>query len=306
MAKPHQTVHLIGLPVSLGAGKRGMDSGPSALRIADLRKRLESLGYPVRDEGDILITSQEVQEVGDTEMRYLPEIKRVSELLATKVEEALSADGFPLVLGGDHSMSIGSLAGIGAYCKRKNKKLGVVWVDAHPDMNTPETSPSGNIHGMPLAVAMGYGAKELTSISGDFPKVQPKNVVIIGARDIDKGEAQLIKKLKVNTYTMYEIDKSGVYKIMKEIVEEMQKRVDHLHVSFDVDSVDPSIAPGVGTPVSGGLSYREAHFIMEALAETGMVASMDVAEVNPILDEHNRTAIFAAEIVSSCMGKRIM
>ncbi len=301
-----QTIHILGLPISLGAGKRGMDTGPSALRIAGLRGRLEALGYHVHDEGDILITSQEIQNVENERMRYLPEIKRVSALLAERVDVVLTNGGFPLMLGGDHSMSIGSLAGIGAYCKREGKKLGVVWVDAHPDMNTSETSPSGNIHGMPLAVAMGHGMEDLTSIGGSFQKVHPENVVIIGARDIDQGEAALIKKLNVKTYTMYDVDKIGIYKMMQEVIEQMSKHVDHLHVSFDVDSVDPSIAPGVGTPVSGGLSYREAHFIMEALAETGMIASMDVAEVNPILDNRNKTAVFAAEIVSSCMGKRIL
>jgi arginase len=261
----------------------------------------------VKDSGDILITSQEIQNEGNPRLRYLDEILRVSHKEAMMVQAVLDVGDFPLIMGGDHSMSIGTLAGVGLHCKEQNKKLGVVWVDAHPDMNTHETSPSGNIHGMPLAVAMGVGAKELTSLCGDFTKVQPENVIIVGARDIDAGEAALIKRLGVTIYTMYDIDKFGMVNIAEKVVAQMKKQaIDHLHVSFDVDSVDPSVAPGVGTPVPGGLSYREAHFLMEGLAESGMVASMDVAEVNPILDDRNRTAEFAAEIVSSCMGKRIL
>lgn len=281
--------------------------GPSALRIADIQQRLENLGYKVQDEGDVQVKTQEMQKMGHQKLKYLAEIARASAIFAEKVKKTLDKGGFPLTLGGDHAMSVGSLAGVGAHCHEQGKTLGVVWVDAHPDMNTAETTPSGNIHGMPLAVAMNMGVEELTSIGGEFQKVQPKNVAIIGARDIDAGEVTLIKKLKVNTYTMHEVDKIGIHTITEQVIQQMKKnKVDHLHVSFDVDSVDPAVAPGVGTPVPGGLSYREAHFIMEALAETGMVASMDVAEVNPILDERNRTAIFAAEIVSSCMGKRIM
>ncbi len=293
--------------MSLGAGKRGMDTAPSALRIAGIRKRLEALGYTVKDSGDILITSQEVQNEGNPRLRYLDEILRVSEKEAAMVQSVLDVGDFPLIMGGDHSMSLGTLAGVGLHCKEQGKKLGVIWVDAHPDMNTDESSPSGNIHGMPLAASMGIGAKALTTLGGDFTKVEPENVIIVGARDIDKGEAELIKRLNITTYTMYDIDKNGMVRITEGIISTMKARgITHLHVSFDVDSVDPSIAPGVGTPVPGGLSFREAHFLMEGLAESGMVASMDVAEVNPILDERNRTAEFAAEIVCSCMGKRII
>ena len=305
MALP--TIQLIGFPMSLGAGKRGMDTAPSALRIAGIRKRLEALGYIVKDSGDIQIISQETQDVGNPRLRYMEEILRVSRKEAAMVQAVLDVGDFPLIMGGDHSMSIGTLAGVGLHCQEQGKKLGVVWVDAHPDMNTPESSPSGNIHGMPLAVSMGIGAPELTSLGGDFVKVEPENVIIVGARDIDTGEAELIKRLGVKTYTMYDIDKLSMVRIVEEVVAGMRERkIDHLHVSFDVDSADPSVAPGVGTPVPGGLSYREAHFLMEGLAESGMVASMDITEVNPILDERNRTAEFAAEIVCSCMGKRIM
>lgn len=302
-----QPIHIIGFPISLGASKRGMDTAPSALRIAGIRERLEALQYVVKDSGDITIASQEIQHEGNPQLKYLKEIVRVSQKAAVRVQAILDVGEFPLILGGDHSMSIGTLAGVAAHCRENNKTLGVVWVDAHPDMNTPATTPSGNIHGMPLAVGLGKGAPELTSIAGEFQKVHPSNVIIVGARDVDAGEAALIKHLNITTHTMYEIDKYGIHHIADEVIAQIrQQNIDHLHVSFDVDSVDPDVAPGVGTPVPGGLSYREAHFLMEALAETGVVGSMDVAEVNPILDERNRTALFAAGIVSSCMGKRIM
>jgi arginase len=304
MHKHH--VHIIGYPSDLGAGRRGVDMGPSALRIAGLTRKLETLGYAVTDEGDIPVHALEIEEEGDARLKFLGEIARASAILASRVEEALGKEHFPLIVGGDHSMSVGSVAGVAAHCRREGKRLGIVWIDAHADMNTPETTPSGNIHGMPLAVALGYGHEKLRAIGGDFVKVEPENTVIIGARDIDSGEAELIKRLNLAAYTMFDIDKRGVFPIIKEVVERLRPRVDHLHVSFDLDSVDPLVAPGVGTPVPGGLSFREAHFIMEYLAETQMVSSLDVTEVNPILDTRNSTAAFAVEVVGSCMGKRIL
>jgi arginase len=302
-----QPIHIIGFPMNLGAARRGMDMGPSALRIANVQQLLENLGFTVQDEGDLHIRSLETLPVGDPKLRYLSEIVKVSTMLSEKVRTTLEQGAFPLVLGGDHAMGIGSLAGIGAYCKAAGKTLGVVWVDAHADMNTAESSLSGNIHGMPLAVSMGVGVAALTGIGGEFQKVHPQNVTIVGARDLDVGEVALIKKLAVKTYTMYEVDKIGIHHIAEEIVARMKAQgVDHLHVSFDVDSCDPTVAPAVGTAVPGGLSYREAHFIMEAFAESGLVSSMEVAEVNPVLDERNRTAVFAAGIVASCLGKRIL
>ena len=283
-----------------------MDMGPSALRIAGITRKLETLGYTVTDEGDIPVHALEIEEEGSSNLKFLTEIARATTILAERVESALDANRFPLILGGDHSMGIGSLGGVAAHCKREGKRLGVVWIDAHADMNTPETTPSGNIHGMPLAVAMGLGHPKLKAIGGDFVKVQPENVVIIAARDLDVGEVELIKRLNLSAYTMFDIDKRGIYPIIAEVVEKLRHQVDHLHVSFDLDSVDPLVAPGVGTPVPGGLSFREAHFVMEYLAETQMVGSLDVTEVNPILDTRNSTAVFATEVVSSCMGKRIL
>ncbi|MBU3678593.1 MAG: arginase [Candidatus Kapabacteria bacterium] len=300
------TVRVMGFPIDLGADRRGVDMGPSALRIADVDRKLESLGYTVVDEGDIPIRNIEVQELQDPRLKYLPEVAAMSQVLSDRVKAILDDNHFPLLFGGDHSMSIGSLAGIGAHCKEQGKTLGVIWIDAHADMNTAETTPSGNIHGMPLAVAMGIGHPSLTRIGVDAPKLDPRNLAIIGLRSIDAGERELIKELGVAAYTMFDIDRLGMYDIASRVLEDMSRSVDHLHISFDVDGVDPSIAPGVGTPVAGGLTYREAHLFMELISQIDAYASLEVAEVNPILDDRNKTAEFAAEIIASSMGKRIL
>ncbi len=300
------TVHILGFPIDLGADRRGVDMGPSALRIADVDLKLEALGYAVIDEGDIPIKNIEVTEQADTKLKYLPEVAMMSEVLSNRVQDILGNERFPLILGGDHSMSVGSIAGIGAHCKAHGKTLGVIWIDAHADMNTAETTPSGNIHGMPLAVAMGIGHPQLTSIGGDFPKLDPRNLAVIGLRSIDPGERELIKELGVAAYTMFDVDRLGMYEIASRVLEDMSRSVDHLHISFDVDGVDPSFAPGVGTPVPGGLTYREAHVFMEMISQIDAYASLEVAEVNPILDDRNKTAEFAAEIIASSMGKRIL
>lgn len=301
-----KTVHIIGFPMDLGAGRRGVDMGPSAVRIAGVSEKLRGLGYTVKDEGDLQIKTQETQKIQDPHLKYLPEIARAVTLLAHKVEGILDDGGFPLSIGGDHSMAIGSISGVAAYCRKTKKRLGVIWLDAHADINTPESSPSGNIHGMPLAALIGRGVKELTTVGGDFKKLDAKNMVMIGLRSIDEGERQMIKSLGIPSYTMSDIDKEGAYRIVQLALKELHEHVDHIHVSFDIDSVDPTVAPGVGTPVRGGFSYREAHLIMELIADSGYMNSLDIAEINPILDDHNQTAEFAAELVASCMGKRIL
>ena len=301
-----KTVRLIGFPMDLGAGRRGVDMGPSALRIADIGPKLVSVGYEVIDEGDIPVRAQEVQTIEDNSLKYLPEITKACQHLSDKVESVLDNGDFPLILGGDHSMSIGSIAGISAHCKKTGKRLGVLWIDAHSDINIPATSPTGNIHGMPVAVSLGLGAKELTSIGGDFKKLLPENIVYIGLRSVDDGEKNFIKELGITAYTMFDIDKHGIFTIVQETLDKMRESVDHLHISFDLDSVDPTIAQGVGTPVQGGLSYRETHLLMEMIAESGLISSFEVAEVNPILDNMNTSAVFAAGAVASCMGKRIL
>lgn len=306
MLDKSQRVRLIGFPIDLGTDRRGVDMGPSAMRIADVDLRLQALGYSVTDEGDIPIRNIEIQEEQDSRLKYLPEVAEMSHVLSTRVKEVLDSGEFPLIIGGDHSMSIGSLAGIGSHCKENDKTLGVIWIDAHADMNTADTTPSGNIHGMPLAIAMGYGHPSLTSIGGDFRKLDPRNLAVIGLRSIDPGERILIKELGVAAYTMFDIDKLGMHEVATRILEEMSRSVDHLHISFDVDGVDPEIAPGVGTPVPGGLSFRETHLFMEMISKIDAYASLDVAEVNPILDVRNKTAEFAADVVASSMGKRIL
>ncbi|MBU3698949.1 MAG: arginase [Candidatus Kapabacteria bacterium] len=300
------TVRVLGFPIDLGADRRGVDMGPSALRIADVDVKLETLGYRVVDEGDIPVRNIEVQELQDAKLKYLPEVAAMSQILAGRVESILDDGDFPLLFGGDHSMSVGSLAGIGAHCRKHNKTLGVIWIDAHADMNTAETTPSGNIHGMPLAVAMGIGHPTLVNVGIEGAKLDPRNLAIIGLRSIDPGERKLIHELGVAAYTMFDIDRLGMYEIAARVLEDMSRSVDHLHISFDVDGVDPAVAPGVGTPVPGGLTYREAHVFMEMISQIDAYASLEVAEVNPILDDRNKTAEFAAEIIASSMGKRIL
>ncbi len=299
-------VRLIGFPMDLGAGRRGVDMGPSALRIAGVSEKLTSLGYLVKDAGDIDVPTAEESELANPHLRYLSEISSACQTLATEVEAALNHDEFPLVLGGDHSMAIGTIAGIANHCKKHKKRFGVIWIDAHADINTPETSPSGNIHGMPVAVSLGLGAPELTQVGGDFTTLAPHQIAMIGLRSVDPGESLLIKKLKIEAYTMTDLDKLGTHRVIAKLLNSMRAKVDHLHVSFDLDSVDPSVAGGVGTPVPGGLSYREAHLIMEAIADTGYMSSFEIAEVNPILDNKNASAEFAADLIASSMGKRIL
>ena len=299
-------VHLIGFPMDLGADRRGVDMGPSALRIADIEGRLRALGYPVVDHGDIDVHEPEVLKIVDARLKYLPEITQSCERLARRVRATLRSGDFPLVLGGDHSMAIGTIAGVAGYCRDKKKRLGVIWVDAHADTNTSSTSPSGNIHGMPVAASIGLGAKELTSVGGSYQKLDPLNIVMIGLRSVDIGEREIIREMGIRAYTMTDIDRLGMHTVINESLDYLSSRADHIHVSFDLDSVDPSIAMGVGTPVPGGLTYREAHLVMETIAERGALGSLEVAEVNPILDTLNSSALFAAELVASAMGKRIL
>ena len=299
-------VDVIGFPMDLGADRRGVDMGPSALRIAGIEEKLKTLGYQVLDLGDVIIRNQERQKVKFTKLKYLREIVKTSEMLAKKVEKSLDAGHFPLCLGGDHSMALGTIAGIAAHCIKNKKRLGVIWIDAHTDMNTADTTPSGNIHGMPVAASLGLGSKDLTNIKEIIPKVKPENFYLIGIRSVDTLERKLIKKINLPVYTMTDVDRKGINYIINKILKELKNNVDHIHVSFDLDSVDPAIAPGVGTPVPGGLSYRETHLIMETIAECGCMSSLEVAEVNPILDDKNISAEFAAELVASSMGMRIL
>ncbi len=299
-------VNIIGFPMDLGADRRGVDMGPSALRIAGLKEKLENLGYKIIDSGDIFVQIKEKQKISNHKLKYLNEILKTSRKLAGKVERVLEKGQFPLCLGGDHSMAIGTIAGITSYCKKHRLKLGVIWVDAHSDMNTDDTSPSGNIHGMPLAVSLGLGNEKLVNLLGFSPKLKSENCALIGVRSIDGLEKINIKKLNLPVYTMTDIDKLGIHRIIVKVLKQFREKVDHIHVSFDLDSVDPTIVPGVGTPVPGGLSYREAHLLMESIAECGCMASLEITEVNPILDNKNNSAIFATDLIASSMGQRIL
>jgi arginase len=300
------TIHIIGFPMDLGADRRGVDMGPSALRIADIDEKLMGLGYKVEDEGDIEVQVPEVLKVIDPRLKYLPEIAAACDKLARKVKRVLKDGNFPLVLGGDHSMAIGTIAGVAGYCRDQGLRPGVIWIDAHTDINVPGTSPSGNIHGMPVAASIGIGAPELAAVGGKFQKLDPNNIVMIGLRSVDDGERKIIHDQGVKTYTMTDVDRLGMPRVMDETLAYLRERTDHVHVSFDLDSVDPTIASGVGTPVPGGLTYREAHLLMEMIAESGLLHSLEVAEVNPILDNVNRSAQFAADLVASALVKRIL
>ena len=292
--------------MDLGSGRRGVDMGPSAIRIAGLAERLTALGHRVVDEGDVDIKNMEELKVGDVRARYLAEIARASRLVAGKVERIVARGHFPLVLGGDHSISIGTVSAIAAASRREGKRVGLLWVDAHGDINTPETSPSGNIHGMPVAALLGEGPPELTSIGGDGPKVDPRNIAMVAIRSLDEGEKVRLKHHGVQVHTMSQVDRNGIEQVMKEALARVSDGTDRVHVSFDLDAVDPSVAPGVGTPVKGGLDYREAHLLMELLTDSGVMTSLEVVEANPILDDRNASAVFAVELVQSAFGKRIL
>jgi arginase len=295
--------------MDLGAGRRGVDMGPSAMRKAGIRQRLRDLEYEVIDEGNLDSDDPEALDVADPKLRYLPEIAGVMEDLARRVSKSIGAGETPLVLGGDHSIAIGTVSGLASHFRREKKKLGMIWLDAHGDANTPESSPSGNIHGMPQAVIFGRGADELVRIGGfasGESKLDPACCSLIGARSVDSTEKKVIAEIGLRVFTMEEIDRRGIYEVSREAIEIASRGTEGIHVSFDVDVMDPTVAPGVGTPVRGGLTYRETHTVMEAVAESGRMVSMEVAEVNPILDTQNSTAEVAVEMVASAFGKRIL
>jgi arginase len=286
-------VRIIGVRMDLGAGRRGVDMGPSAMRKAGIRQRLRDLEYEVVDDGNLNSDEPEALEMHDPKLRYLSEIAAVMEDLAGRVSKSVAAGETPLVLGGDHSVAIGTIAGIAAQYRREKKRLGMIWLDAHGDANTPATSPSGNIHGMPQAVAFGRGADELVRIGGFAPgesKLDPVCCCIFGARSIDAEEKKVIADIGLRVFAMEEIDRRGIYETSREAIQIASRGTEGIHISFDVDVMDPTVAPGVGTPVRGGLTYRETHTVMELVAESGRMVSMEVAEVNPILDVQNSTA----------------
>ena len=300
-------VRIIGVPIDLGANRRGVDMGPSAIRAADLKGHLEALGLEVEDAGDIQAPVPESRPTGPSpakagHLKYQDEILEVSEALGAKVEATLKAGKTPLVLGGDHSLAIGSLAGVAA----AKKSLGLLWFDAHADYNTPETSPSGNIHGMPLAISQGLGPEGLVRCRGFWPKVRPEQTVLIGVRNLDPGEVKRLRSSEMTIFTIKEVDQLGMQRVMEQAIQVAGVGTPGFHVSFDLDVCDPDEAPGVGTPVRGGLTYREAHLAAEVVAEAGAMVSLDLVEVNPILDGTNRTGPLAVSLALSFFGKRIL
>jgi arginase len=301
-----QKVRIIGVPMDLGQSRRGVDMGPSALRGAGLQARIKQLGHTVEDIGNLEVKQPEEMQIGEKRAKYLQEITETCKDLATTVEKSLGEGFLPLVLGGDHSIAAGVAAGVAAHFRKEKKQIGYLWLDAHGDMNTPDSSPSGNVHGMPLAAIMGYGAPELVDLMGFKPKAEPGNIVIVGARDLDAQERKIVKKSGIHVFTMRDIDERGMREVMSDALKYALDDTAGIAVSLDMDFVDPSDAPGVGTPVRGGVTYREAHLAMEMIADSEAMASLEVVEINPIIDEHNRTALLGVELVLSALGKKIL
>jgi arginase len=300
-AQPGQPVAVIGAPLDLGAGRRGVDMGPSAIRYAGLDARIEELGRPCVDWGNVETAVAEATEVGDERARFLPQILDTCERIADLVEQAASGGQLPLVLGGDHSVALGTLGGLA----RARGPGGVLWIDAHADLNRPETSPSGNVHGMALAAALGLAGGRFAHDGWPLPAVDPKRVALVGVRALDEGERDLLRRLDARVYTMSDVDRFGVERIVRESLAHVAGS-GFVHLSLDMDAVDPDVAPGVGTPVRGGLSYREAHLALELVAESGVADALEVVEVNPILDRENETGRLAVELVASALGARIL
>jgi arginase len=302
----HQKVRIIGVPMDLGQSRRGVDMGPSALRGAGLQARIKQLGQQVEDIGNLSVKQPEEMPVGEKRAKYLQEIAETCQDIAVTVDKSLDEGFLPLVLGGDHSIAAGVAAGVSAFFRKDKKQIGYLWLDAHGDMNTPDSSPSGNVHGMPLAAIMGYGAPELVDLLGFQPKAEPGNIVIVGARDLDAQERKIVKKSGIHVFTMRDIDERGMREVMSDALKYCMDDTAGMAVSLDMDFVDPSDAPGVGTPVRGGVTYREAHLAMEMIADSEAMVSLEIVEINPIIDEHNRTALLGVELVLSALGKKIL
>jgi len=299
-------VSILGVPLSFGQSMAGVDMGPSAMRVAGLTKRIKKLGYEVKDLDDLDIEETQSTPAPTEKLKYLSEIHEVCERLAIEIEKIVDAGELPITIGGDHSIAIGSLAGVVKAFRKRDESLGLIYLDAHADMNTPETTPSGNIHGMPLAALLGYGAPELVNVGGIAPKFDPKRCAHVGARDIDPGERELIRRIGIRFFTMREIDERGLSVCMDEAIAIARQGSAGYGVTFDVDALDPRDAPGSGTLVRGGLTYREAHLAMEKIAEAGGLQSVEVVEINTALDVNNRTAELGVELILSALGKTIL
>ena len=305
-APPRYRLAIGDVHIDLGAGRRGVDMGPSAIHLAGLERRLIELGHTVAETFEVHVNPPEIAQPGDPQARFLAEIADACGRLADKVEAGLARGHFPVVLGGDHSVAIGTVSGLARHYRKRGEAIGVLWVDAHTDMNTPETSPSGNVHGMPLATLLGYGRPELVGIAGDRPALDARNVCIIGARDVDPEERALVRSSGVRVYTMSELDDRGTATCVREAIARVSEHTAGIHLSFDLDGVDPEHAPGVGTPVPGGLELRESHLICERVAQTGRLIGLEMVELNPVLDTQNRTGELAVWLILSALGKSIL
>lgn len=299
-------VHIVGVPLDLGGGRRGVDMGPSAVRIAGLAERLALLGCKVIDKGDIDAPIPEIKAEGDPKRKYIREIMRVCTKLHQRSLQSLEEGALPLVIGGDHSLGAGSVGATADYAAARNAEIGLLWIDAHADMNTPSTTPSGNVHGMPLSALLGQEPFELGRIGTKFPKVRPEKTVLIGIRNLDEAEKTKVRDAGVHVFTMKDLDRMGIATVMERAMSIATEGTLGVHVSFDMDVCDPAIAPGVGTPVKGGLNYREAHMVMEMLADADRLLALDLVEINPILDSQNQTAVLGVELALSAFGMRIL
>jgi arginase len=299
-------VGLLSVSIDLGAGRRGVDMGPSALRIAGIVPGLEALGHTVRELGTVNAAGPELTEAGESRARYLPEIREVCRRSRELLLEAMEEGWFPLVVGGDHSLSMGTAAAVADFHRRRGEEIGLIWVDAHTDMNTPEITPSGNIHGMSLSVLTGKGPPPLLELAEAVPCVDPERVCVIGAREVDPDERTAVKEAGIRVFTMSEVDERGLAPCVDEAIEWAGRGDGGFHVSFDLDVIDPVSAPGVGTPVAGGISYREAHLICEKIARSGGLRGFELVELNPVLDLGNRTAQLGVGLVESALGKSIL
>jgi arginase len=299
-------IQILGVPLDLGQGRRGVDMGPSAVRAAGLNSALKALGHQVEDLGNIPVKIPEMQPFGDRHAKYLNEIAETCQEVAHRNYQALEAGYFPVSLGGDHSVAVGTVAGAAKFYHDRGQDLGCLWIDAHADMNTPDSSPSGNVHGMPFAASLGLGADELTKILGYGPKLKPDKCVLVGARDLDSRERRQVKESGIHVFTMRAIDEQGMRTVMEKAIAIATADTAGFLTSFDMDVVDPDEAPGVGTPVRGGITFREAHLAMEMISDSRKMVALDLVEINPIIDMLNKTAILGVGLVSSALGKKIL
>lgn len=304
--KPEKIIKIIGVPMDLGASRRGTDMGPSALRIAGLGAAIRAMGYTLEREEDIFVPAMETRELEDSKARYKPQILSVCTELAVRVKELMNEGAFPLVLGGDHSIAMGTVSGVAAHFRDRGEEMGLIWFDAHGDMNIPGVSPSGNIHGMPLAHLLGRGDADLAGILGFSPKLNPDKVVLIGIRDIDAGERRIIHESGIHVFTMRDIDEHGMAKVARKAMDIVTNGTAGFHVSFDVDGCDPTVIPGSGTLVPGGVRYREAHLLLEYCADSRKLTSMEVVELNPFMDQGNISAERTLHLITSALGKSIL